>query len=147
MDVAAAVMTPVLAVVALAVVALGGWATARGVRSTELLPPLALALVTTLIAVNKVGSPQFMAWLAVPVVFGIACSAAGQASSFRVPALLTLALAALTQLFYPYLYGHILGVEPAMIAVLTTRNALLFVLLAVAVRAMVRAPRGRRQAG
>ena len=33
---------------------------------------LVLALVTALIAFNKVGSPQFMAWLSVPVVLGLA---------------------------------------------------------------------------
>ena len=44
----------------------------RGARATEVLPVLALALVSGLIAFNKVGSPQFMTWLAVPVILGLA---------------------------------------------------------------------------
>jgi hypothetical protein len=140
-DVAAAVMTPVLAVVALAVVALGVRATARGARSTELLPPLALALVTTLIAVNKVGSPQFVMWLAVPVVLGLASNAAGHARGFAVPAVLVLVLAALTQVIYPTFYDRLLGLDPVLLVVITARNALLFVLLGWAVHAVVNAGR------
>jgi hypothetical protein len=35
------------------------------------LPPLVLAITTALILFNKVGSPQFVGWLAVPIVFGL----------------------------------------------------------------------------
>lgn len=147
-EVVARVMTPLLAVVAIVLVMLAVWRLRSGVRAAALLPPFALALVTTLIAFNKVGSPQFIAWLAVPIVFGLACAAVSVAQSFRVPALLTLAIAVLTQMFYPYLYGWLLGLEPVLLAALTARNLLLFVLLGWAIRAMVRVPRQRnRSAG
>jgi len=136
-DVAAAVMTPVLALAVLAVAGLGVHAALRGAPASALLPPLALALVTTLIAVNKVGSPQFIGWLAVPVVLGLATNAAGRGTSFRVPAALVLVLAALTQVVYPYLYTNLLGLDRGMLLVLSVRNLLLFVLLGWAVRALV----------
>jgi hypothetical protein len=133
----AAVMTPVLALAVLTVVALGIRAALRGAHATVLLAPLALALVATLIAVNKVGSPQFIGWLAVPVVLGLAGNAAGVGRSFRVPAALALLLAALTQAVYPYLYTNLLGLDRGMLLVLTARNLLLFVLLGWAVHALV----------
>ena len=133
----AAVMTPLLALAALAVVALGLRAVLRGAEAGELLPPLALALVTTLIAFNKVGSPQFIGWLAVPVVWGLAAAAAGHGRGFRVPAAIVLVLAVLTQTVYPYLYDRLLGLDPGLLVVLTARNLLLFVLLGWAVRAVI----------
>lgn len=139
-EVAAAVMTPLLGVVVLAVALLGIRSVRAGASPGDLLPALSLALVSTLIAVNKVGSPQFIAWLAVPVVLGIATSVAGHGRSFRIPALLALVIAGLTQLVYPYLYIEVLLLNPLMLAVLTARNVLEFVLLGWAVVAVVRAP-------
>ena len=55
----------------------------RGVPGAELLPPLALAITTALILFNKVGSPQFVTWLAVPIVLradGVASPGAGRRS-------------------------------------------------------------------
>jgi hypothetical protein len=135
---AAAVMTPVLALAALAVVGVGVWAVARGARADALLPPLALALVATLIAFNKVGSPQFIMWLSVPVVLGLAAHAARRSGSFATPAAIVLVLAGLTQLVYPYFYDGLLSLAPGMLVVVTIRNVLLFVLLAWAVRAVAR---------
>ena len=135
--VVAAVMTPLLALAVLAVVALGLRAMRRGAHAGVLLAPLSLALVGTLIVFNKVGSPQFIGWLAVPVVIGLAADAAGGGRSFRVPAGLVLGLAALTQAVYPYLYDRLLGLEPALLLVLTTRNLLLVVLLGWAVHALI----------
>jgi hypothetical protein len=88
-------------------------------------PPLTLALTVTLIAVNKVGSPQFISWLAAPIILGLVLN--GRA--WRTPALLALALAALTQLVYPHLYDSLLVAHPLMVLVLTVRNLLEFVLL------------------
>jgi Glycosyltransferase family 87 len=136
--VAAALITPVLAVAVLAVLWLGWRAVRAGGSGQALFPVLALALVVTLIAVNKVGSPQFVAWLAVPVVAGILA----HGRSFRVPAGITLLLAALTQVVYPYLYGALLALHPLMLVALTVRNALYFVLLGWAVRELWRL--GRR---
>jgi hypothetical protein len=137
---AAALMTPLLGAVVLAVVLLGVRAARAGASAGDLFPPLALALVTTLIAVNKVGSPQFIGWLAVPIVLGLATSAAGHGRSFRFPAILALVIAALTQVLYPYLYLELLYLNPLMLSVLTVRNILEFVLLGWAVVAVVRAP-------
>jgi hypothetical protein len=146
-DAAAAVMTPVLALVALAVVSVGAWAVARGARAEQVLPPLALALVTTLIAVNKVGSPQFVMWLAVPVVLGLATRAAGRSGSFATPAVLVLLLAALTQLIYPTFYDRLLSLDPLLLGVITVRNLLYFVLLAWALREVVRVVRAAARRG
>ena len=139
-EVAAALMTPLLGLAVLVVALLGVRATRAGASAGDLFPPLALALVTTLIAVNKVGSPQFIGWLAVPVVLGLATSASGHGRSFRFPASLALVIAALTQALYPYLYLELLYLNPLLLSVLTVRNILEFVLLGWAVLAVVRAP-------
>ena len=133
----AAAMTPLLALAALAVVALGIRAARRGAPVGQLLAPLSLALVATLIAFNKVGSPQFIGWLAVPVVLGLATSAAGHGRSFRVPAAIVLVLAVLTQAVYPYFYDNLLSLDRVLLLVLTARNLLLFVLLGWAVHALL----------
>lgn len=140
-SVAVAVMTPVLAIVALGIVLLGVRAARAGASPGHLLPPLALALTVALIAFNKVGSPQFIAWIAVPVVFGLLTQAAGAGRSFRTPVIITLVLAALTQVIYPYLYNALLSLDPLMLGVLTARNLLEFVLLGWAVHAVATAAR------
>lgn len=135
-----ALMTPLLALVVLGIALLGIRAVRAGASVGDLLPPLSLAFVTSFIAVNKVGSPQFIAWLAVPIVLGLATSAAGRGGSFRVPATLALVIAGLTQLFYPYLYWALLHLNPLLLGALTLRNVLEFVLLGWAVLAVVRSP-------
>lgn len=139
--IASALMTPLLAVVALAICGLGVLAVRRGATTTELLPPLSLALVTAFIVVNKVGSPQFESWLVVPVVLGLVTALRG-GMPFRVPAGLALVIAALTQVIYPYLYGQLLALDPLMLVALSARNLLLVVLLGWAVLAIART--GRR---
>lgn len=124
-----AIMTPLMGLVVVAVMLVAAGALRRGANATHLLPPLALALVTTLIAFNKVGSPQFEAWLAVPVILGLVTRKAADRWWFAVPAALVALIAALTQSFYPYLYGWLLGLHPILLALLTARNLLLFVLL------------------
>lgn len=138
-EAASAVMTPLLAISVAAIALLGVRAVRRGVAGQALLPVLALALTTALIAFNKVGSPQFISWLAVPIVLGLVTSAHGRGRSFRVPAGIVLVIAAVTQVVYPYLYDFLLAANPAMLAALTVRNALLFVLLGWAIRAILTA--------
>ena len=133
---AADLMTPVLALVVLVIVALGLAAVRRGVDDVELFPTLALALVMALITVNKVGSPQFATWIAVPIVLGLAWQKWG-GISFRVPAILALATAALTQVVYPVLYASLLSLEPLMLTVLSARNLLYVALLGWAVWQLV----------
>jgi hypothetical protein len=128
-DVTSTMMTVLMASCVLVIVLVAMLVLQRGARATAVLPLLALALVSGLIAFNKVGSPQFMAWLAVPVIWGLATHAAGRARSFRTPAVLVAVLALLTQVIYPYLYGWLIALHPLMLMVLTARNALVFVLL------------------
>jgi hypothetical protein len=129
---AADLMTPVLALVVLVIVSLGLVAMRRGAHDVELFPPLALAVVMALITVNKVGSPQFATWIAVPIVLGLAWQRWG-GISFRVPAVMALVTAALTQIVYPVLYASLLSLDPLMLTVLSARNLLYVALLGWAV--------------
>ena len=133
-----AAMTPLLALAAACVLLLGVRARRRGISALAVLAPLTLALTVTLIAFNKVGSPQFISWLAAPIILGLVLN--GRA--WRTPALLGLALAALTQLVYPSLYDWVIVAHPLMVLVLTLRNLLEFVLLGWALRALYRSPVG-----
>ena len=143
----AAAATPLLGIVAVMLLGLGLLATRRGREPGEVLPPLVLALTVALIIFNKVGSPQFVTWLAVPVVFGLVTSAAGFGRSFRVPAALAFVIAALTQGFYPYFYNDLLAANLPLVLVLSARNVLyvaLFVWAVVALVEVVRRPRRAR---
>lgn len=133
---AADLMTPVLALVVLMIVSLGIVAMRRGVDEVELFPVLSLAMVMALITVNKVGSPQFATWIAVPIVLGLAWQRWG-GISFRLPAVLALVTAALTQVVYPVLYASLLSLEPFMLTVLSARNLLYVALLGWAVWQLV----------
>ncbi len=137
-ETAAAIATPLLALVALLILLLAIVIARRGVTAAELLPPLALAITTALILFNKVGSPQFVTWLAVPIVLGLSTAATGHAPSFRFPAALALVIAGLTQLMYPYLYDQLLSLNFWMLLVLSARNLLYLALLAWAVWSMLR---------
>lgn len=121
---ASALSTPAIVIAALAVVAFGVRATRRGVSASQLLPVLALGLVLALIVFNKVGSPQFLCWLAAPVILGIVSAG----PRYRTPVVLVLVLAALTQLVYPWLYSGLLAVDPGVLLVLAGRNVLLVAL-------------------
>ncbi|HEY4224243.1 MAG TPA: hypothetical protein VGM70_00335 [Pseudolysinimonas sp.] len=132
-EVAAAIATPLLAVVAVALLVLAIVIARRGASAGDLLPPLVLAITTALILCNKVGSPQFVTWLAVPIVLGLSTAATGHGPSFRFPASLALVIAGLTQLMYPYLYDELLTLNFGMLLVLTARNLLYVVLLVWAV--------------
>lgn len=139
---AAALATPLLAVAALAILGLGALAVRRGRSATAVLPPLVLALTVAMIVFNKVGSPQFVTWLAVPIGYGLMVAAIASGRSFRVPAALGLAIAALTQVVYPFWYSGLLGIpDPAVVFVLTVRNVLYLVLLVWALVALVRVVR------
>jgi len=135
---AADIATPLLALVAVALLLLAIVIARRGASAAELLPPLALAITTALILFNKVGSPQFVTWLAVPIVLGLSTAATGRGASFRFPAALALVIAGLTQLIYPYLYDQLLALNFWMLLMLSTRNLLYLALLAWAVWSLVR---------
>lgn len=129
---AAALMSPLLALAVVAVVLLAVWSLRAGSTAAGLLAPLSLALVSALIAFNKVGSPQYITWLAVPVILGLAMVSGG-GRSFRVPAAGVLVLAVLTQAIYPYFYGYLLNVNPVMLTIISVRNLALVALFGWAV--------------
>lgn len=142
-DVASSAMNPLLAVAVLAIALLGIAAVRNGASVTRVFPPLALAFVVAFIAFNKVGSPQYITWLAVPVILGLVTRASGDGASFRIPAALSLVIALLTQIIYPYLYGYLLSLEPLMLLVISAKDVLLFVLLGWAVNTLWAAARSR----
>ena len=143
-ELAAALSTPVLALVVVTVAALGVLAVRRGVPEARLLPVLALALVMSLVLVNKVGSPQLASWVVVPVILGLLLQRRW-GDPFAVPAILALAIAAATQLVYPVLYERLLALDPALVLVLTVRNLLYLALWAWAVSRLVGMVRDRRR--
>jgi len=96
---------------------------------------LALALTVGFCAFDKVGSPQYHAWFAVPVMLGL--MVAGK--RFAPAAWLVLASTVLTQLIYPWFYDALLALNPLMLAVLTARNVLELVIFAWALIALWRA--------
>ena len=89
-----------------------------------------LLLTLVLIVFNKVGSPQFMIWLAPVIMVGLLRDRV----RWRTPALLTLGIVATTFVIYPLFYTPLIHANPVMAAVLTTRNALLVALLVWTVR-------------
>jgi hypothetical protein len=135
-DVVIAAMTPLLVLAVAALAGLGAYKVWRGASYVRLLPPLALALVLAFIVFNKVGSPQFQAWLLPPLVLWIVLDRTRASTA----AALSLVSAGLTQVVYPIVYGGVLNLQPVPVALLTARNLLTIVLLVVAVTAIVRIP-------
>ena len=123
--VAGDVLQPLMVLAAAALCALAVLARRSGARIRSVLPVLMLGLVLVLIVFNKVGSPQFMSWLAVPVIVGLVM----QQRDFEVPARYTLIVAGLTQVIFPTLYYLFLWLNPALLIVATIRNGLLVFLL------------------
>jgi hypothetical protein len=134
---AAELMNPILVLMVALVAALGFRAVRRGASARELLAPLSLAFVLTLIVFNKVGSPQFEMWLVAPVILGLLAAQRGGAS-FVIPGLSVLIIAGLTQAVYPYLYTMLLSTELPLLIVITARNVLLIMLLGWAVHQLYR---------
>ena len=142
-EVASVLVNPLMILVVVAITLLALLAVRNRVKVQDLLPSLSLAYVVAVIAFNKVGSPQYVTWLAVPIILGLATNAVGRGRPFRTPAIIVLVVAGLTQLIYPYLYGYVLGLNPAMLIVLSVRNLLYFVLLGWAIVTLWRASRDR----
>ena len=78
-----------------------------------------------LIVFNKVGSPQFELWIAVPLMAGVLFGL----PNWRFPVAMGLAIALLTNLLYPISYMDLMALGWLGIAILTLRNALLIALL------------------
>jgi hypothetical protein len=112
--------------IALAITALLAIRAVRAGRNrTQVFALAALTGVLDLIVFNKVGSPQFMIWLAVPLValvyFGV--------NKSKVALAMGAAILLLTQLVYPVFYIELLGLETMPLGLLTVRNLLLVALL------------------
>lgn len=139
-----AAMTPILILAVAAVAAVGAVKAWRGASFVSLFPALSLALVLAFIVFNKVGSPQYYTWIAVPIVVGLVLD---RHAWWRL-ATLALVVGALTQVVYPILYRGLMIVPSPLVdavLVLTLRNAGALALFAWAVVKLVsvRAP-GRR---
>ncbi len=140
-DVVIALMTPLMAIAMLAIVAIGAYKAWRGSLFARLFPVLALALVLAFIVFNKVGSPQYVAWIAAPVVLGLVL----QRERWMRPGVFVLVIAFVTQLIYPLTYNGLMrrvNLDLLPVALLTIRNLLLIVLLVWMVVRLVRVPEG-----
>jgi hypothetical protein len=115
----------------------GVWLHQRGSSPRHVLPAVALTLTLVLIVFNKVGSPQYIGWLAAPIIAGLVL----EQRRFIVPAVIAFVLAVLTQAFYPYLYTGLLNVQPLELSILTLRNIGELVLLAVSASVLYEAKR------
>lgn len=113
-------LTPVLVLGVVAVVALALVARLRGADPGLLLAITALGLVAAVIALNKVGSPQYLTWYTAPVLLGLLADRA----RFRPVAIAVLVAAGLTQLIYPWFYSGVVGTTPWVVAMLTVRNGI-----------------------
>ena len=124
-DIVSKLMLPAL-VIAVAITAwLGVRAARAGANPSAIFVLTSLTATLDLIVFNKVGSPQFEAWLAMPIVAGLLAGT----PRWRVPLVLGLVVAALTQWVYPLNYDSIVNAELLGISVLGLRNALLIALL------------------
>lgn len=117
----------VLGIGFLGTLAWGIWLHRKGSSPRHVLPAVALALTMVLIVFNKVGSPQYIGWIAAPIIAGLVL----ERKRFVAPAVITLVVAALTQGFYPYRYVGVLNVLPLELSILTLRNIGELILLAV----------------
>ncbi|TFD70855.1 glycosyltransferase 87 family protein [Cryobacterium gelidum] len=136
-DLVAALMTPVMFGAIAVIVVLMLLAQRRRADAGHLLLLGALALVGAFIVFNKVGSPQYMLWLVPVVAVGVGRSWA----AWRVPALLTLAIAGLTTLIFPIFYLPLIDGDLFSLLLLTVRNALLIVLFSWSVTDLARLAR------
>lgn len=115
-------MTPLLALTVLLVAAFLAIALHRGAEPGALLAAGSLALVSTLVVFNKVGSPQFMLWIAAVIAAGLVLDRAGE---WRYPAVSMLVTAGLTTLVYPVFYDALrYELNHAVAVLLTLRNLL-----------------------
>jgi hypothetical protein len=96
-----------------------------GADSKHLFVATFLTATLDLIVFNKVGSPQFEIWLAVPLMAGILFGL----PKWGIPLVTGSAIALLTNLLYPIFYMDLMALGWLGIAILTLRNLLLIVLL------------------
>lgn len=129
-EVAAHLMQPLLIIAVVLGAALLIRSLRRGAERGELFYEGALMMTTVLIVFNKVGSPQFMIWLAPVIVAGLFYDW----ERWRTPAALLMGIAVVTFFIYPLFYTPLIHAHPIMAVVLTIRNILLVLLLAWSVK-------------
>jgi hypothetical protein len=122
---AAFLMQPLLILAAVTAAILLVRAMRRGAEREELFLEGSLMMVTAFIVFNKVGSPQFIIWLAPVIIAGLT----HDWERWKVPAALLMGIAMTTFVIYPLFYTPLIHAHPVMAAILTTRNVLLVVLL------------------
>ena len=105
-----------------------------GAKFQAILPIASLTAVLDLIVFNKVGSPQFATWLAVPIVLGILYGSA----NWKLPMFSVIALGVTTYLIYPVFYDYILDAQTWALAILLLRNLGYIALLVWANRELIR---------
>lgn len=96
-----------------------------GRDSNEVFVLASLAGVLDLIVFNKVGSPQFMIWILIPLVAAFYF----ELRYLSVPITLAALVLLLTQLVYPIFYIELLGLELGPLILITLRNLLIVALL------------------
>ena len=115
-----------------AVLAVGmtAWFAARALPrgDVEGLADLMFATLAMSIAVSTVFSPQFILWMLAPGAAALSSSN----TSIRMPVLLLVPIAALTQWLYPFAYGHLLAMDAGGLLLLATRNLLVIASAALA---------------
>jgi len=100
-------------------------------------------LVSTIVAINKVGSPQFVSWYGVAAV----CLVVWYQRVWS-PILLGMigAIAAMTHVFYPYFYADFVKLDFAPLVLTTARNVLEVLVFVVAIVATIWALRVEKSA-
>jgi hypothetical protein len=115
--------------IALVITCFLAWRAARAGRHfREILPIASLTAVLDLIFFNKVGSPQYVTWLAVPIILGILY----RTEKWRTPIYAVTAIAILTELVYPVFYDSILAGQTFAMTFLLLRNLVYLALLVYA---------------
>jgi hypothetical protein len=101
--------------------ALGYIGIRKGAKASEVFFWVLFTGALDLIVFNKVGSPQYLTWLAVPIIYGFLVGVART----QWVAVGVLVVSALTWLIYPVLYGGLLLSGLGETLALTLRNLLL----------------------
>ncbi|QAY69767.1 glycosyltransferase 87 family protein [Xylanimonas protaetiae] len=129
-------------VLPLAVVLIGLLAFVATRRRPELAQDVLLlsaaATLFALVVFNKVGSPQFIAWLGPAVAAALALAGPATRRLWVAPAAGMLGVGLLTQVLYPLAYGYFLAGETWMVGVAAVRNLAVVVLLVGAVWRLAR---------
>ena len=119
---------------ALGLTMLCGWWILRNVKDedvfkrNEVFAWTVLAAILEMIVFNKVGSPQYYAWLIVPAILG----RIERIPNWNFVSNWILGVLGLTGLIFPIIYNHILDGQPWATSILTIRNIGAVLLLALA---------------